>query len=57
MRNLEILLKSIDTLKCLNQDEHITNSCVDEFAKILVVYTSHNRLIIYTYPELTSAQT
>jgi len=57
MRNLEILIKSIDTLNNLHADELITDSCVDEYKKLLVIYTSHHRLLLYTYADVISAQT
>jgi len=57
MRNLEILTKSIDTLNSLLENELITNSCLDEYKKLLVIYTSHHRLLLYTYADVISAQT
>lgn len=58
MRNLEILTKSIDTLKALEQDEKITNLCIDEYSKTLIVYTSNHRLLIFAFAETQlSAQT
>lgn len=57
MRNLEILTKSIDTLKNLNEGEQITNSCIDEFAKLLIVYTTHHRLVLFTFQDILTART
>lgn len=57
MRNLEILTKSIDTLKELLDSELITQTCIDEFTKLLIVYTSQHRLLLFTYEDAISAQT
>jgi hypothetical protein len=57
MRNLEILTKSIDTLKNLEDNELVTKSCIDEYAKMLIVYTSKHRLLIFTYQDSFSAKT
>lgn len=57
MRNLEILTKSIDTLKNLNEQEFITNSCIDEYSKLLIIYTSQHRLLIFSYDDAISSKT
>ena len=57
MRNLEILTKSIDTLKHLQDNELVTKSCIDEYAKILIIYTSEHRLLIFNYADAISAKT
>jgi hypothetical protein len=57
MRNLEILTKSIDTLKLLQENEKVICSCIDEFSKVLFVYTSLTRLLIYNYSDNISAHT
>ena len=57
MRNLEILTKSIDTLKNLQENEKVVCSCIDEFSKVLFVYTSLTRLLVYNYADNISAHT